>query len=267
MITVESLVPWAGGALVVGGVAVLASRRRQLMLRWCFWAVGVPAVIALFWWGAPGRALLAGSAAVVAALEFGALVTLPKVDRAVLAGALVAVVLTVWLAPDQTARVVAAALLAITAVPLATGDTARGLHRLGASVTGLAWLGPLAGLVPLGATALALFLAVSLADIVAYFAGPALGGPHLSPLSPAKRWSGMLAGAAAGVGLLALLGALSWPTAIAVAVGAPAGDLVESMVKRGVGVKDSGSWMAGAGGLLDRIDSILMALAVTLVLH
>ncbi|MDH6440064.1 CDP-diglyceride synthetase [Streptomyces sp. SAI-144] len=111
-----------------------------------------------------------------------------------------------------------------------------------------------------------MFVAVSVADIAAYFAGRRLGGPRLSPLSPAKRWSGALAGAAAGVCVLAVLSALTLPMAIAVAVGGPAGDLLESMIKRGAQVKDAGHWLPGSGGLLDRIDSLLVALAVLLVL-
>lgn len=129
------------------------------------------------------------------------------------------------------------------------------------------WLGVLAGLVRSGALGLVLFVAVSIADIVAYAAGRRLGGPRLSPLSPAKRWSGTLAGAAAGLLTLAVLSSLTWQTAVAVAVGGPLGDLLESMVKRGARVKDAGRWLPGSGGLLDRIDSLLVALAVLLVLQ
>ncbi|EDY54193.2 phosphatidate cytidylyltransferase [Streptomyces sviceus ATCC 29083] len=175
-------------------------------------------------------------------------------------------VLTAWLAPGEVLRALAVGALAVAAVPLVGGDAEQGLRRLGAGLLGLAWLGVLAALVPLGATGLALFVAVSVADIAAYFAGRRLGGPRLSPLSPAKRWSGTLAGAAAGLGVLAGLSALTWPMALAVAVGGPAGDLLESMIKRGARVKDAGHWLPGSGGLLDRIDSLLVALAVLLVL-
>ncbi|MFJ4832904.1 phosphatidate cytidylyltransferase [Streptomyces sp. NPDC088747] len=267
MITVASLAPYLGGALAVGGVAVAASRRRELLVRWCAWAVGVPLVTGAFWLGRPGAAAVAALAGVVAVLEFGGLMRTSRTDRAVLATSVTGVVLTAWLAPGQELRAVAVGALAVAAVPLLAGDADHGLHRLSAGLLGLAWLSVLAALVPLGASALALFVAVSVADIVASFAGRGLGGPALSPLSPAKRWSGTLAGAAAGVGALAVLSALSWPMAVAVAVGGPAGDLLESMVKRGVRTKDSGRWLAGSGGLLDRIDSLLLALAVLLVLR
>lgn len=266
MITVTSLAPYLGGALVLGGVAVAASRRRELLIRWCAWAVGVPLVTGAFWWGEPGTAAVAIVVGVIAVTEYGGLMRLGRPDRVVLAAAVTGVVLAAWLAPGHVFRVAGIGALAVAAVPLLTGDADRGLHRLGAGLLGLAWLSVLAALVPLGASALALFVAVSVADIVAYFAGQGIGGPRLSPLSPAKRWSGTLAGAAAGLGVLAVLSALSWPMAVAVAVGGPAGDLLESMVKRGAQAKDAGRWMPGSGGLLDRIDSLLVALAVLLVL-
>ncbi|WP_443058119.1 phosphatidate cytidylyltransferase [Streptomyces sp. NBC_00820] len=261
-----SLAPFLGGALALSGVAVAASRRRELLIRWCAWAVGVPLVAGAFWLGRPGAAAVAVAVGVIAVLEFGGLMRLGRVDRVVLAAAVTGVVLAAWLAPGQVFRVLAIGALAVAAVPLLAGDADDGQRRLGAGLLGLAWLSVTAALVPLGATGLALFVAVSVADIAAYFAGRRLGGPRLSPLSPAKRWSGTLAGAAAGIGALAALSVLSWPTAVAVAVGGPAGDLLESMIKRGAGAKDAGSWLPGSGGLLDRIDSLLIALAVLLVL-
>ncbi|GGQ96968.1 hypothetical protein GCM10010251_09770 [Streptomyces aurantiogriseus] len=262
-----SLAPYLGGALALGGVAVAVSRRRELLIRWCAWAVGVPLVTGAFWWGRPGAAVIALAAGVIAVIEFGGLMRLGRVDRVVLGAAVAGVVLAAWLAPGQVLRVVAIGALAVAAVPLLSGDSDQGLRRLSAGLLGLAWLSVLAALVPLGASALALFVAVSIADIVAYLAGRGLGGPRLSPLSPAKRWSGTLAGAAAGLGVLAVLSALSWPMAVAVAVGGPVGDLLESMIKRGARTKDAGRWLPGSGGLLDRIDSLLVALAVLLVLR
>ncbi|WP_176741138.1 phosphatidate cytidylyltransferase [Streptomyces agglomeratus] len=266
MTSVATLAPWLGGALLVSGVAVGASQRRELIVRWCAWAVGVPVVTAAFWWGRPGIALLAVVVAVVAVLEFGTLTRLPRTDRAVLAAAVTGLIGAATLAPEHVWRVGAVGALALVAFSLADSDAQDGLRRLGTGLLGLVWLGVLATLAPLGALGLALFAAVSIADVVAYFAGRRLGGPRLSRLSPAKRWSGTLCGAAAGLAALALLSAWSWPAVAAVAVGGPAGDLLESLVKRGAGAKDSGQWLAGAGGLLDRIDSLVGALAVVVVL-
>ncbi|MEU5719122.1 phosphatidate cytidylyltransferase [Streptomyces sp. NPDC020403] len=266
MTTVAGLVPYLGGALAVGGVTVAATRRRELMVRWCVWALGVPLVTAAFWLGPPGIAVLVAVVGVVAVAEFGGLLLLGPVDRAVLGAAIVGLVLTAWLAPGEVLRVAATGALAIAGVPLLSGDAEHGLRRLGAGLLGLVWLGALAGLVSSGALGLVLFVAVSIADIVAYAAGRRIGGPRLSVLSPAKRWSGTLAGAAAGLLTLAVLSSLTWQTAVAVAVGGPLGDLLESMVKRGAGAKDAGRWLPGSGGILDRIDSLLVALAVLLVL-
>jgi phosphatidate cytidylyltransferase len=115
--------------------------------------------------------------------------------------------------------------------------------------------------------------AVWLADTGAFFIGRRFGRHHLSPvLSPKKTWEGYLAGIITGVLGAGLLGAL-WGfgagagTAITLgrsailgfilAVLAPLGDLGESMVKRQVGVKDSGTLLPGHGGMFDRVDSWL----------
>ncbi|RFU41649.1 phosphatidate cytidylyltransferase [Actinomadura logoneensis] len=266
MTEVADLVPHLAGALIVGGVAVAFSRRREYVLRWCAWAAGVPVVVAALAAGAGGAAVLAAAAGVVCALEYGALVRLPRLDRAVLTVAVPVAPVTAWLAPDQVPRLFALAVLVIALVPVLTGDATDGLRRLCFGVLGLVWFVPLIGVVLLGPVVLALFAAVSIADIAASLGGRRLGGPALSPLSPGKHWSGLLVGTVAGLAVLAVLGAFTPPLVVAVAVGAPLGDLLESMVKRGVETKDSASWLAGAGGLLDRLDSLLLALSLALVL-
>ena len=114
----RSIAPWLAGALVLGGIAASLSRRRDLMIRWCAWAVGVPVVAASFWVGSPGTAALAILVGAVAAAEYGALMRVGWPDRVVLASGITALVLAAWLAPDQFLRVLGIALLAIAALPL-----------------------------------------------------------------------------------------------------------------------------------------------------
>ena len=120
------------------------------------------------------------------------------------------------------------------------------------------------------AAILFLFAVVWTTDIVAYFAGRALGGPKLWPaVSPKKTWSGAVAGTLGGVmaGILAvkLSGISVAPMLVLVAgllsVAAQAGDLIESAVKRHFGAKDAGSIIPGHGGVMDRLDGFLTAAA------
>jgi phosphatidate cytidylyltransferase len=118
-------------------------------------------------------------------------------------------------------------------------------------------------------------------DAAAFFAGSAWGRHRLAPaISPKKSWEGAIAGivgAGAGAAIWfavvqgALPGApLSYPSvaALGAALGVAAiiGDLVESMLKRDAGVKDSGTLLPGHGGLLDRIDALIFTLPVSYAL-
>ncbi|MCY7338390.1 MAG: phosphatidate cytidylyltransferase [Sphingomonas bacterium] len=107
-------------------------------------------------------------------------------------------------------------------------------------------------------------------DIGAYFAGRAIGGPKLAPaISPNKTWAGLLGGTLAAMvlgglwaTLLELPMILLW-LAAPFAVAAQLGDLFESWLKRRAGVKDSGTWLPGHGGALDRLDGLVVVATLT----
>ena len=102
-------------------------------------------------------------------------------------------------------------------------------------------------------------------DIGGYVAGRLFGGPRLAPrISPGKTWSGGAGGLCAAVLAGSCFGHLPGAMLVAalVAVVAQAGDLLESAVKRGFNVKDSGRTIPGHGGLLDRVDGLLAAAPV-----
>ncbi|QDP18624.1 phosphatidate cytidylyltransferase [Sphingomonas xanthus] len=114
------------------------------------------------------------------------------------------------------------------------------------------------------------FLVTWATDIGAYFAGRAIGGPKLAPsISPNKTIAGLAGGVAAatlaaGSWALAasLPGALLW-LAAPFAIASQMGDLFESGLKRRAGVKDSGTWLPGHGGLLDRLDGLVPVAVLT----
>ena len=119
-----------------------------------------------------------------------------------------------------------------------------------------------------------LFAIVWVTDIAAYFVGRALGGPKLWPaVSPKKTWSGAVAGTLGGVavGLLVvkLAGLVVAPMLVMVAlvlsIIAQAGDLLESAIKRHFGAKDASQLIPGHGGLMDRLDGFLTAVAAAVM--
>jgi phosphatidate cytidylyltransferase len=138
-----------------------------------------------------------------------------------------------------------------------------------------------------------LLLVVWAGDILAYFVGKSMGRHLMAPrISPKKTWEGAAASLVASVGVGWLLfghaerissALLSWGLivrrdglfgletpamgpvillTIGLNIAAQLGDLVESLIKRGAGVKDSGALLPGHGGMLDRIDALLFAAPV-----
>lgn len=114
------------------------------------------------------------------------------------------------------------------------------------------------------------FLVVWATDIGAYFAGRAIGGPKLAPsISPGKTWAGFYGGVAAATilgGAWALFAGLPLVLLLLAplfAVVAQGGDLFESWMKRRAGVKDSGTWLPGHGGVFDRLDGLLPVAILT----
>lgn len=130
-------------------------------------------------------------------------------------------------------------------------------------------------------------------DIFAYFVGKSIGRHLMAPrISPKKTWEGAIASLAASIGVGCLLFRYALPLSsallhaglierkdgifgleqpamgpivvltIVINVAAQLGDLVESLIKRGAGVKDSGAILPGHGGMLDRIDALLFAAPV-----
>lgn len=119
-----------------------------------------------------------------------------------------------------------------------------------------------------------LVLVVAATDILGYFAGRIIGGPKFWPkVSPKKTWSGTVAGwvgaALVGWAFLAATGSGVELVGISVALSMAAqmGDIIESAVKRRMGVKDSSALLPGHGGLWDRFDGVLGAAFVLVIVE
>jgi phosphatidate cytidylyltransferase len=121
----------------------------------------------------------------------------------------------------------------------------------------------------------AFVVVVVLSDIGAYFVGTDIGRHKIAPsISPAKSWEGFGAGLVCGlIGGLLVAGVLfkisiaeGLALGVLCAVVGPLGDLVESLFKREIGIKDSSNLLPGHGGFLDRLDAIVLSAPPALLL-
>jgi phosphatidate cytidylyltransferase len=116
-------------------------------------------------------------------------------------------------------------------------------------------------------------------DTMAYFIGRMFGRHKMAPrISPNKTWEGAAAGVAGAIAI-SLLFTISWPLqlpinygqaillGVLISVFGQFGDLLESLLKRYAGVKESGSLIPGHGGLLDRMDSVVLAGVVVYIYY
>jgi len=247
---------------------------RNLLLRVLSAVVLAPLALAVAWLGDWPFALFWGIAAIAVLWEWTTLVVGPRHPQMLLSGA---AAIAVAAALAWRSRPVMAILL-VGLGALAAAIFAPRERRFWITA-GIGYAGSLL-LAPLllradqafGFSAMVLLFAIVWStDIIAYFAGRALGGPKLLPaVSPKKTWSGAIAGllgaVVAAVAVARLLGVFDNGTiavvAVLLSVAAQLGDLLESWVKRRFGAKDASQLIPGHGGVMDRLDGFWAAALV-----
>jgi len=177
----------------------------------------------------------------------------------------------------ETSLLILLSTLAAMCLTLAAADPAKGFTRAAALVVGIVYIfgswktGIL--LHDINPNWLMFGLGVNwIGDTGAYYVGRTFGRHKLAPsVSPGKSWEGAAASVVTGVaaGMIYLPLTIKGTSllaagllALAANVAGQVGDLAESAIKRGAGVKDSGHLLPGHGGVLDRVDSTMFALPV-----
>lgn len=244
--------------------------------------VGIPLVLGAIWWGSWLFLALVGIAALAAQSEFLALARKRGAHTGTWLPLLVgATVFARFVVGEPLVWVVGGvAFLAIwglkqsveDAVPRLSAELASIIYPVGllSFLVDIRWQA--AALLPEGEDfllVLLLFVLIWATDTGAYYTGRSLGKRKFAPeTSPNKTWEGTIGGLAlaivVAIGFKFLwLPAMSWAdVGVLSAIGGfwgQLGDLLESSLKRSAGVKDSGSFLPGHGGMLDRFDSLIMS--------
>jgi len=251
-------------------------RHRTLFRRWATWLTIGPIYALAIFGGEATTLLLIGALVLQGLREYATLVGLPPPYRRVLVSTGLLGVGVAQVSREAFSTLLPLLLIFATLQPLLTRERQTGIRHLAFAVLGfgyLPWL--LAHFLWLSREVaggpgilLAIGLAVACSDVGAFLFGRRFGHRKLAPaISPNKTWAGLagnVLGAYVGLGLMGFgLPEAQRPLLLAtlplvVALGAVWGDLLESALKRELGVKDTGCWLPGMGGLLDRIDSLIL---------
>lgn len=239
-------------------------------------AVIAPAFV-LFAWFAPANAfaVLMAVLAAVGFHEFSEMAGKKGIPTFKLRGMLSAAILPLAFLSTTSVVMIATGLVLVAIILSALSDSDSGVHALVFTTFGVFYVGlafAAAALIRMQPEGARLFLLICCgtwgADIGAYYGGRAFGKRPLAPaISPNKTVEGYFAGVLSAVALSALFAAFFFKRAdMLLVAGAglvggvvgPAGDLAESMLKRFFGVKDSGTILPGHGGILDRVDALMV---------
>ncbi len=249
----------------------------------------VPVVFVCIWFGAPWFSLLFGVAALIGVVEFYSMFTRVRWQPLTIFG-------TLWVLfficnahysehyPSETARMIGMGALLGSAVTVSWVLAA--FSRRDGEPVSMRWSWSLVGVLYMGWllshwillrnssvwdgrdwVLIAMFSTFAV-DTGAYFVGRAFGRHKLAPsISPGKTWEGAIGGFLAGVVAVVLLAyalEVEMDVERLVLIGAlvglfaQVGDLAESRLKRATGVKESGTLIPGHGGILDRLDSVVL---------
>jgi phosphatidate cytidylyltransferase len=261
----------------------------MILKRWLTGLIlGAIAFVAI-WFGDPTFSVGLGIIAVIAAFEFFPLIGVSKKHPLTIMGT-IGVILFIITAHFDINTYTAPLLTAVVVIPLIwliiKSDIKNAITHWAWLLAGVLYIGWMLSLfiplrnhvTPLGIhdgrdwTLLAIIACVA-SDSFAFHIGIRWGKHRLpSKISPSKTWEGTAAGFIGAIAATMILAATLpqldvpvWQSAILgvlIGVFAPLGDLAESLLKRGAGVKDAGKWLPGHGGILDRIDSILFTVVV-----
>lgn len=286
-----SLVLLVGALVGLAGAAIYAvahrGRTTGLTPRVAFQRAGSYAALAIVLLvaaqaGVPGITVLFGVLATLGLIEWARMFDLPAHHRVAIVIANAVIFCAIAVGGVAAVDWLVAGVVLVGAVwPVIRADTGRAIRDLGMAAVGMVLISVLlvhavALAVADGEAGIALVLALAVAcafsDVGAFVVGRSFGRTPLAPrLSPNKTREGVVGnilGAAVGLVLFvpALVPTFGVPFVLAlvplVAAGALWGDLLESAAKREAGVKDAGRWLPGFGGILDRIDSLLVTVAL-----